>query len=177
MSFVIRNAVPEDAPDIAKVHIQSWKETYPGIMPQQRIDALNQESSTRNWLAGFERKDEIFVAVVAGQVVGFVSGGKNRIQDGCESGEANKCDCELAAMYLLRDFQGLGIGKALLHTLAERFKDLGFSSMVAWVAEKNPSVQFYAHLGGERIDRKILLVCEVEVPVLAYRYCLERTGL
>jgi hypothetical protein len=44
--------------------------------------------------------------------------------------------------------------------------------MVVWVAEKNKSTRFYERMGGELVDRKILLVCEEPVPVIAYRYVL-----
>jgi hypothetical protein len=45
--------------------------------------------------------------------------------------------------------------------------------MIVWVAEKNRSTGFYAAMGGELVDRKILTVCEVPVPVLGYRYVIE----
>lgn len=170
MDYLIRLAVPEDAPAIATTHIRSWQETYPGIMPQRKIESLSQERSTRNWQNAIETCDAVFVAEADGHIVGFVSGGKNRSQEGCETGLASACDGELAAMYLLKAYQGRGIGKALTEVFSQRLRDLGYISMVAWVAEKNPSTGFYQSMGGQVIDRKILIVCEEEIPVIAYRY-------
>ncbi|MDZ4181327.1 MAG: GNAT family N-acetyltransferase, partial [Candidatus Cloacimonadaceae bacterium] len=107
-----------------------------------------------------------------GSIVGFVSGGKNRSQEGCESGLASACDGELAAMYLLKAYHRRGIGRALTEVFSERLRSLGYRSMVAWVAEKNPATGFYQRMGGELIDRRILIVCEESVPVIAYRYIL-----
>ncbi|BDP43188.1 hypothetical protein DAETH_31570 [Deinococcus aetherius] len=32
--FLVRPATPADAPGIAHVHVTSWRETYPGRMPE-----------------------------------------------------------------------------------------------------------------------------------------------
>ncbi|MDZ4121473.1 MAG: hypothetical protein U1C33_03580, partial [Candidatus Cloacimonadaceae bacterium] len=79
-SIIIRAAKASDAAAIAAVHIQSWLETYPGIMPKKRLDALNLESCTRNWESAIHRCDIILVAELEDRIVGFVAGGKNRTQ-------------------------------------------------------------------------------------------------
>ncbi|MDZ4182435.1 MAG: hypothetical protein U1B83_06125, partial [Candidatus Cloacimonadaceae bacterium] len=71
MSYSIRPAKPEDAPRMAKAHIQSWQETYPGIMPDKKIASLNQDSCTRNWQNAIETCDAVFVAEMDGSIVGF----------------------------------------------------------------------------------------------------------
>ncbi|MCB5266486.1 MAG: hypothetical protein LHW46_00045 [Candidatus Cloacimonetes bacterium] len=38
----IRSVKAEDLEGIAACHIQSWRETYPGIMPQEKLDACFQ---------------------------------------------------------------------------------------------------------------------------------------
>jgi L-amino acid N-acyltransferase YncA len=70
-------------------------------------------------------------------------------------------------------FQGRGIGKALFKRFVELMKQDSRRTMIVWVAEKNRSTGFYAAMGGELVDRKILTVCEVPVPVLGYRYVIE----
>lgn len=38
---MIREAIESDVEAIAHVHVASWRETYPGIMPQPILDSLS----------------------------------------------------------------------------------------------------------------------------------------
>jgi GNAT superfamily N-acetyltransferase len=98
-------------------------------MPQEKLASLNLERSILNWQNCLERGEPFFVAVMDGRVLGFVSGGKNRSNESCETGKGDACDCELAAMYLLKDFQGLGIGKALFQSFREEMRKQSYQSM------------------------------------------------
>ncbi len=171
--YRIRIAVITDSEAIAAVHIQSWRETYPGIMPQQRLDSMSLERSTKHWQANISGAFTVLVAEVEGRIVGFASGGDNHENPDCETGIGNACDCELGALYLLQEFQGRGIGKALFNGFVELMKQEQRHTMIVWVAEKNISTGFYAAMGGELADRKILMVCEQPVPVLGYKYLIE----
>ena len=171
-SLLIRTADYPDISQIAKVHIQSWQETYPGIMPAKRIAALNQDSSMSNWQRSLDTGSRVFVALVQNTIVGFVAGGENRSTEHSETGVGDACECELAAIYLLQEHQGKGIGKALFNRFVRKMQEEGFHSMVVWVAEKNPSTGFYTALRGELVDRKILLICEEAIPVVAYKYII-----
>lgn len=43
----IRKANRDDAPGIAKVHVDSWRTTYKGIIPQSFLDELSYEQRTK----------------------------------------------------------------------------------------------------------------------------------
>ena len=49
---MIRTAVESDVEAIAHVHVASWRETYPGIMPQEILDGLREEQRVDQWRAG-----------------------------------------------------------------------------------------------------------------------------
>jgi len=170
--YTVRKAEASDIEAISAVHVQSWRETYPGIMPQQRIDGMSVESSSRHWQAVISEGFTFLVAETEGRVVGFASGGNKYEYKDCETGLSNACDCELEALYLLKEFQGRGIGKALVYRFAEIMKQEKKHTMIIWVAEKNPSAGFYVAIGGELVDRKMFIFSEVPVPVLAYRFRL-----
>lgn len=169
MSYIIRTATSQDASGMAAVHIQSWLETYPGVMPQQKLDSLNLEASTRNWSNAIATCEVVMVAELEGRIIGFVSGGKNRSQEDCETGLANFCDAELAAMYMFAEFHGRGIGRAMFEAFTSRLRSLGYKQMAIWVAAKNSSTGFYRKMGGLLIDSRDLTVCGEQVPLLAYR--------
>ncbi|NYF51561.1 GNAT family N-acetyltransferase [Tunturiibacter gelidoferens] len=157
----IRAAAGEDAGAIAHVHVESWRTTYAGIVPEAYLASLKvaeREASWREWLT---LDVDVFVAEVDGDVVGFIGGGA--IREPVEG-----FDAELFAVYLLKDAQGRGVGMALLRRLAGSLKERGFRSMVAWVLEDNSSGGFYTRSGGVRVASKEMEVGGVMLLVVAY---------
>ncbi|MBB5339180.1 GNAT family N-acetyltransferase [Tunturiibacter gelidoferens] len=157
----IRAAAGKDAGAIAHVHVESWRTTYAGIVPEAYLASLNvaeREASWREWLT---LDVDVFVAEVDGDVVGFVGGGAIREP-------VEEFDAELFAIYLLREAQRRGIGTALLRRLAVSLKARGFRSMVAWVLEDNSSGGFYSRSGAVRVASKEMEVGGVMLLVVAY---------
>lgn len=142
--MLIRQAVLEDAKGIAKVHIESWKTTYKEILGTEYLDDLNYESRVEMWSKILEENHtESFISVAIddeGQIVGFISGGKNRSVDPFINGE-------LYAIYLLESFQRQGLGRQLMLPLVEFLQGQGIENMLVWVLKDNPSKQFYESLG------------------------------
>jgi L-amino acid N-acyltransferase YncA len=148
MNFAVRQARIEDANGIARVHVESWKTTYAGIVPDAYLASLDPEPGAevwREWLN--EGRARIFVAEDASGVFGFVSGGKLR-----EPLEGY--DAELYAIYLLQQKQRHGAGRSLVQKLAETLRRDGFRSLIVWVLEKNPAVDFYSSLRGSPVAEK-----------------------
>lgn len=145
--FTLRPATPDDAHGIARVHIESWKTTYRGIMPDSVIDNLDNTVERRkaHWeQVATKGESIIFVAEQDEQIVGFVSGGK--LQD-----EVKGYDLELYTLYLLESAQGQGIGKALFEVLVKTAHEQSYKSLVLWVLDANNSKGFYEHLGGKLV--------------------------
>ncbi len=143
---IVREASPGDAPGIAHVHVASWRTTYRGVVPDGFLDGMSCEESEHRWRSRFAEAGSggVFVAESQGEVVGFASGGSRREKSHPEYGG------ELYAAYLLRGFQGAGIGGRLLGAVAEGLSSAGFHSMLAWVmAENHPARNFYEAAGGK----------------------------
>ena len=139
---MIRPAVPADAPAIAHVHVATWRTTYPGLMPQHIIDGLSEEVSTARWTARLA--DGLTAALVAeadGRVVGFVHGGAER------TGDYPPYDAEIYSLYVLKDFQGRGLGRELVAAMARELAPR-FNGLLIWVLKNNPAQRFYEALGG-----------------------------
>jgi GNAT superfamily N-acetyltransferase len=150
-SYGIRPAVVDDAQAIAHVHIESWKTTYAGILPEAVLETPSLEKRADMWrgiLAAAEQSSVTLVACdSAGGVVGFVHGGKER------SGQLG-CDGELYAIYLLQSVQRQGVGRRLVGKFGREMVAKGFTSMAVWVLDRNPSRRFYEVLGGTVIGQK-----------------------
>lgn len=147
---MIRPARPQYAPGIARVHVQSWQETYPGLIAQDHLDKLEVSLATERWIRRIgARVARIFVSEENGRIVGFTSGGPPQQP---ELGY----DSELYTLYLLREEQGKGLGRQLFEALAEAMRAQGHATMYCWVVRGNPAAEFYRRQGGKRGTEKIV---------------------
>jgi L-amino acid N-acyltransferase YncA len=158
---LIRAATEEDAGLISHVHVESWRSTYKGIVPDQYLAELDEAAGAVRWREAIASDVRIFVAVEDDEVVGFAAAGAIREPlDGY--------DAELGAIYLLERVQRRGIGDALLRAIAGSLGAGGFKSMVVWVLESNASSHFYERLGGVRIASKEIEIGGLSLPAVAY---------
>lgn len=116
----------------AFVHWKSWHETYTGIVDPTFLDGLTlpvcQDISRQN-------TDGILIAKDGEQVVGFVGVGPCRHADLPDAGE-------IYALYLLRGYQGRGIGRRLMEAALRQLRD--YSRVAVTVLEQNQSaIRFY----------------------------------
>lgn len=159
----IREAKPDDADRIAWVHLESWKTTYPGIVPQPYIDGLKVENGIRNWQERLTQDGGpvVFVAEDAAGIFGFAAGG-NVVHP------VEGFDGELGAIYLLASRQRQGTGAGLVRHVARALRERGFRSMVVWVLKANSSRRFYERMGGVLVGEQGIEIGGVTLPEMAY---------
>jgi ribosomal protein S18 acetylase RimI-like enzyme len=145
----IRSARLHDAPAIARVHVDSWRSTYRGIVPDSVLDSLNYDEREQMWRRAItDSLSQQFVYVaesMRGEIVGFVAGGPER------TGDYPDHTGEIYAIYLHESAQGRGLGRGLMETGIRALLDQGHRSMLIWALTENPFCGFYRRLGGERI--------------------------
>ncbi|MDQ3704345.1 MAG: GNAT family N-acetyltransferase [Chloroflexota bacterium] len=143
---VIREAAIEDVPGIARVHIESWRTTYKGMVPQHIIDGFTYEQREALWRRALDPGNASFVYVAEedGEVVGFASGGPARE-------DVPNHAAELYAIYLLQEHQGKGIGRRLFDAVVRELVRRGLYSMAIWVLAENPACGFYEAMGGRKV--------------------------
>lgn len=146
--MVIREAVPADAGGIARVRVDTWRSTYRGIMPDRVLDDLSYPEIEEQFLEVLADRHNPPVFYVAendaGEVCGFSYGGAER------SGEMGY-QGEIYAIYVLKEYQGQGIGLRLLEKSVKGLCERGLFSMMVWVLSENPYRRFYEKLGGRRV--------------------------
>ncbi|MGH6947606.1 MAG: GNAT family N-acetyltransferase [Kiloniellales bacterium] len=149
--FALRLARIADAPAIARVHVETWRSAYAGLVPDTYLVGMTESERAQAWLQRLIKPDKTAATVVAevaprgvSQVVGFGDCGPARSpQVGC--------DGEVYALYVAPDWQGRGIGRALLERCFRELAKAGFDSAAVWVLSENPSRFFYEAMGGRRI--------------------------
>ena len=159
----IRRALPSDAPGIARVHVESWRSTYVGIVPDDYLASLDCRERERIWRRLIADDGQVTHVAEHNRdgVVGFVSGGPARENDPSYSGE-------LYAIYLLEQQQRQGIGQRLVAELCSWLLTEGLTTMYTWVLEKNPSRRFYESLGGIEFRRQTKTIGGRDVVEVAY---------
>jgi ribosomal protein S18 acetylase RimI-like enzyme len=174
--FHLRRAREADAPGIAQVHVQTWRDAYRDQLPAEFLAGLsvdNRERMWRNELKVLAPDRRPWVAETSTQIIGFVSAGHSRGDD-AKSGEG-----EVYAIYVLPDCWTRGIGRNLL-THAER--DLighGYSEAVLWCFEDNLRARDFYERSGWHADgaSSVHTYAGVELTEIRYRKVLASESL
>jgi len=162
MEFQIRRAETADAGTIARVHVDSWRSTYAGIVPAEFLASLSVDNREQMWRKMLAAADALmFVAEDETGVFGFACGGK--LREALES-----YDAELYAIYLLREGQGKRAGRSLFQALTQALQAAGYSGIALWVLKENPAVKFYERMGGKQIARKPIEIGGVQLEEVAF---------
>jgi GNAT superfamily N-acetyltransferase len=168
----IRQAIMADVAAIARVHVDSWRTTYKGLLPDDYLANLAYEQREALWRKILSRpvgQDLVYVAEeTPGSIVGFVSGGPERSGDPVYAGE-------VYAIYLLERWQGQGIGRRLIITLVRQLVQQGLTSLLIWVMAENRSRRFYEALGGRQVRERLEMTGGVEHMDVAYGWLDART--
>jgi hypothetical protein len=61
----IRRAMPGDARGIARVHVETWRSAYAGILPDQVIEQMSVDDKAAAWRRLIQRQDAVEAVVVA----------------------------------------------------------------------------------------------------------------
>ena len=135
--FDFRDATSADIPALARLHVKTWASTYPGVRHPPTFEIRESQ-----WNEAFQNVDGTWFAIVIekpnGELVGFAKGVRH--ENGV--GDLNK-------IYLLTEYQRLGLGRRLVGHVARRFLAMGQSSMSLSADAANPSCHFYHALGAE----------------------------
>ena len=132
---------PEDIPEKAAVHAQTWQETYRGLLPDELNDTITPqfaEDVTRRLTSL-----RTLVAKIDGRIVGYISW-----SDRCRGHFSVDGAAEVGNLYVLQEFQGRGVGRALLEAALAR---IGEQDVILSAFSSNTAaLGFYEHIGFER---------------------------
>ena len=161
-ALMIRRARAGDAGAIAQVHVQSWRESYRGIVPDGYLAQMSVAGHERQWRQSLAAGGWAFVAEWEQRLVGFASGGLSRGRRDISG--------ELYLLYVLRANQGHGIGRALFDACHYELARCGHRGLLVWVLADNPARRFYERLGGERSGESAVTIAGARLRELAYAW-------
>jgi GNAT superfamily N-acetyltransferase len=170
----VRRARPADAISIGAVHVAAWRNTYPGILPDDFLARLSVPRQAAHYDAAIRSiTTGVFVASASGtdvppgsgsRIVGFATAGRAR------GGEFTRRlgEGEVETLYVLDDWRDRGVGRKLMRAAAAHLAEIGCKSCFLWVLRDNPSRWFYQRLGGKPVAEAMIQFAGTKVPQTAF---------
>ena len=147
----IQPAATGDARGIARVHVDTWRTTYAGLVPDDYLVGMTLARQSLVWrrcLASQAERETTLVARAPDcTVIGFGSCGPSR--HGLPVVRA-----EVYTLYVAPDWQGRGIGRRLLTEQFRWLVERGYGDAALWVLSANPTRFFYEAMGGRRVAER-----------------------
>ncbi|HTW41839.1 MAG TPA: GNAT family N-acetyltransferase [Solirubrobacteraceae bacterium] len=143
----MRDATPEDAHEVAGVHVRAWQAAYRGLLPDEYLDALRAEERAVHHSFGAEDEDapRTIVAVRSAAITAFASYGRSRDVDAADAGE-------LFALYVDPPHWSAGTGSLLMTEVEARLRGQGLREAVLWVLVGNEQAERFYRARGYRRD-------------------------
>jgi len=141
-----------DAPAIARLHAESWRQTYAGLLPADYLaDAVDRDRLDvwRQRLAIVSPRARTLTARSGRDLVGFVH---------VELDADPASGALLANLHVRPHLKGVGIGTRLFSAAREWIAGVEpGSTMYLWVLEQNADARrFYERRGGQAVERQTL---------------------
>lgn len=143
----IRRVRREDLLDIARVHVDSWQQSFAGIAPADFLASMSVEKRLEAY--GERRCDEAYQMMVATQpaagIVGFADFGTPKLP--------GDFDAQIFSFYFLPEHQRKGYGERLFRRCIRRMAENGVNSLCLDSLEASPYRAFYDKMGGRVVGR------------------------
>ncbi len=147
----VRAALKDDADDVARIFVESWRESYAGLLPASYLVRLSEVRQRLLWAREIGQRGPHDGVLVAEHdyygVVGFCSFGPARDR-------AVGYDGEIYTLYVDPNHVGQGTGHRLMRSAFARLYAEGFRSAVIWALKGNPARYFYEGEGGRVIAER-----------------------
>ena len=150
----VRPATLADAGLVAVVHVESWRSTYRGLVPNKYLDSLSIDRRRAVWeklLGEASANQGVLVLEDNDSVVGFCHFSPTRDDD------AVAATGEITAFYLLASHWGRGGGSRLLAAAVHALAASGFKRATLWVLDGNERARRFYEKHGWRADSSVKL--------------------
>lgn len=160
----IRRAESRDAEAITAVHDAAWRYAYDGMIPAKELARIVARRGPRWWDRAIRRGTAILVIEVGGAICGYATFGPNRARNLVQKGEVYE-------IYLLPEYQGVGLGTRLFLAARRELSRFGFDSVVVWaLADNEQACTFYCNAGGRKVARANERFGDLSLTKVAYAW-------
>ncbi|MCX7695294.1 MAG: GNAT family N-acetyltransferase [Caloramator sp.] len=162
--MLVREAIPSDVPSVAKIHMDVWKDTYEGIIPNEVLEHRTYDELEDTWLDRLfedpETREFMYVAENEdGELVGFIVFST----DGFENYQG-----VIKSIYVYNDYQRQGIGTMLFNAAVEKLVEENIKNLIVWTYKDNKNRRFYEKMGGKIFREAVVDIEGRKVAKIAY---------
>lgn len=145
MDITVKKAVPKDAGILAQTRQIVWEETYRGIYPDTMLDEYDTNFHAQKDRNRMEIPEHSYYLFMHGsKCVGYFSFGPYNY------GTYKDFTLCLNNLYILKDYQGRGLGKHAFAILRNYAAEQGIDKFFCGCNAHNfPAQGFYRHMGGQ----------------------------
>jgi GNAT superfamily N-acetyltransferase len=172
----VRPARPEDAAEIARIQLATWRVAYRRLLPRHVLDNLDEAWIAARWTAAVQGppspRHRVLVAVEQAEqsyLVGFAASGPADEQALAPEEEALPEDVVAFTDLLVEPRWGRrGHGSRLLAASVDLWREDGFATAVAWAYDGDPATRKFLGSAGWEPDgaTRALDVDDMLVPQL-----------
>lgn len=160
----IRRARDGDVAGLSQVFDAAWREAYRGIIPGVALERMIVQRDRAWWRGALRRGRPIAVVETGEAVVGYAAYGRARSRSLGAEGEVDE-------LYLLPEYQGLGLGRRLFRAVRNDLADHGLPRVGAWALEENTrAAAFYESVGGRAGPRALDRLGGLALPKVGYLF-------
>ena len=132
----IRHATQSDLQDIVAIHVESWKDSYPDVLPAKFLAEQINQDLTKYWTEIHIHNEDIVLVSEEDSLVGFVAVWCRPIPF-------------IDNLHVRPSHRSKKIGSALIKAAAKKLISKGHKTAYLWVFESNEkAIKFYERLGG-----------------------------
>jgi GNAT superfamily N-acetyltransferase len=147
----VRPARPDDAAEIARVQVVTWRTAYRALLPTAVLDEWDAEAATASWRTAVATPPTpghgVLVALERNSVVGFAAYGPAELAAG-EPGDPAGPTTELSTLLVEPRWGRRGHGSRLLAAVADVARSGGAARLQVWLPEADAvSAGFYDSAG------------------------------
>ncbi|MPZ81475.1 MAG: GNAT family N-acetyltransferase [Actinophytocola sp.] len=149
----VRPAVPADAPEIARLQLDTWRDAYASLLPPEVLASIDTGETEETWRKTIEQGPaRVFVALEGDWLVGFVAAGPAPADETASADGSPAKDSAavtlVSTLLVEPRWARRGHGGRLLAEAGRAMRAAGSSRGIAWVPEPDPvSLGFYRRAG------------------------------
>ena len=183
----VRPARPEDAAEIARIQLSTWRSSYRRMFPPHVLAGLDETYLTRGWSEAIEsapsERHRVLIAVeqsdASTTVVGFAAAGPADEQALAPEEPPLPDDVAAITELLIEPrWNRRGHGSRLLAAVVDRWREDGFATAVAWAYEQDKAMQKFLASAGWEPDgaARALDVDDMLVPQMRFHVAIGKDG-